>query len=253
VVTVKIDGREIQTEKGRSLLEVARSAGINIPALCYHPAVSSYGSCRTCIVEVRRKGSYVLTASCTYPVEHDIEVQTNSERVKKARGLVVEMLLARCPEVQSIREMAAEMGITATRLPQGDSNCILCGLCVRVCSEVIGANAIGFSGRGLDKKATSPFEIASAECIGCGACAIVCPTQAIRIDDVNGFRRVNLSHAELERAVCTVCGASFFPTASIAHLKKIGAGGLLDLSGVCPTCRRKNVARVLGRTSSGDK
>ena len=242
-----IDGKQVEVEEGLSVLEVAQEIGIKIPTLCYHPAVSAYGACRVCTVEVIRKGWSRLTTACTYPVQEGIEVKTNSDKVKKARKLIMEMLLARCPNVKIIQDLAREMGVEKTRFAQEDEDCILCGLCVRVCREVIGADAIGFINRGIKRKVTTPFEVQSDTCIGCGACAMVCPTGAIKIEDIEDKIKIDRWHTELPRAKCEMCGRYFSPQATIDYLKKKGGGKVKDLLELCPDCRRDTLLNKLNK------
>jgi len=251
MVKIIIDEKEVEVEEGKTILEVAKMLGIRIPTLCYHPAVSAYGACRLCTVEVIRKGWSRLTTACTYPVREEIEVKTNSEKVKKARRLIIEMLLARCPNVKVIQDLAEEMGIEKVRFPQEDENCILCGLCVRICEEVIGVSAIGFASRGIERKVTTPFEIKSDTCIGCGACAVVCPTGAIKVEDLEKKRRISISRVELERINCKICGRYFYPQAIIDYLKeKNNLEKIQEFLTLCPECRSKLLAEKLTRTKS---
>jgi len=248
MVKLVIDGQEVEVEEGLSVLEAAKRVGVEIPTLCYHPAVSVYGACRICTVEVIRKGWPRLTAACTYPVQEGIEVKTNSEKVKKARKLIMEMLLARCPNVKVVQDLAREMGVKKTRFPQEDEDCILCGLCVRVCNEVIGASVIGFVNRGTERKVTTPFEIQSDTCIGCGACAVVCPTGAIKIEDIDKKRRIDTWHTELERAKCEKCGRYFFPQAMVDYVKKKGIEKVQEFLKLCPDCRRDALIDKLNKS-----
>ncbi|MDX1269706.1 MAG: 2Fe-2S iron-sulfur cluster-binding protein, partial [Oceanisphaera sp.] len=131
------------------MLEAARSAGIHIPTLCYNDAVAPYGACRLCIVEIEKNKRKTIEASCTYPVEAGLVVKTDSPRVKEGRKLVIELLLARCPNVKVVQELAAEYGVADSSPDWTKENeyCILCGLCVRACNEVVQANAIQFAGK----------------------------------------------------------------------------------------------------------
>ncbi|UCE73860.1 MAG: (2Fe-2S)-binding protein, partial [Methanomassiliicoccales archaeon] len=182
-----IDGEEVECQVGEILLDVARRYGINIPTLCYYKAITGYGACRLCIVEVTRKGRTKITASCTYPVEEEIEVKTDTDEVIESRKMLMELLMARCPESDEVKELAKEIGVEKTRFkPNEDkeNKCILCGLCVRVCQEVMRANVLCFANRGANRKVTEPFDEYSELCTTCGACEKVCPTDAIHISDI---------------------------------------------------------------------
>ncbi|MFH1560755.1 MAG: 2Fe-2S iron-sulfur cluster-binding protein [Chloroflexota bacterium] len=176
MVRFTIDGREVEAESGRTILEVASAQGINIPTLCYHKGLLPEGACRLCVVEIA--GRSRLSASCSYPVEEGIEVKTDSPRVVKARRLVAEMLCLRCPEVPRVQELAREFGADEARLKRftpDNETCILCGLCIRICKERMGVNAIDFVNRGSTRKVSPPFDRFSPICLTCGACVSVCP------------------------------------------------------------------------------
>ena len=120
--------------------------------------------------------------SCNYPVEDGLVVFTKSEKTLKVRKTILELLLARCPKVPKIKELALEYGVQAPSFWVANENedCILCGLCTRVCDEIVGVHAIDFAKRGIEREVTTPFEEFSDDCIGCGACATVCPTNSKR-------------------------------------------------------------------------
>jgi len=183
LVTVTIDGIKTEAEDRTPLIQVAQKAGVKIPTLCHHPLVEPYGVCRICTVEVHMRGRVRLVTACNYPVTNGIEVFTQTDRVRRTRKLILEWLLARCGHVPVLNEMAGEYGITEPRFGRGDDTCILCGLCVRVCSDVVGANVLGFFNRGTTRYVGTPFDEPSDKCIACGACAEVCPTGCITIDD----------------------------------------------------------------------
>jgi len=182
MVQLTIDGKSVQIEEGKTILDAARKLGIKIPTLCYHPEVTSYGACRLCQVEVTQKGKTRLVVSCLYPVAEGLTVQTHTEKVERNRRMLIELLLARSPEAKVLQEMAKDYKIGKPRFRLKAEKCILCGLCVRVCSEILGANAIGFASRGTSKKIEVPFRETPEDCLGCGACSYVCPTGAIQME-----------------------------------------------------------------------
>ena len=186
MVNFTINDRQLQVEEGRTILEVALKEGIKIPTLCYHKELTPYGACRLCLVEIVGGGRQGLEASCVYKVIDGLEVRTDTERVKRARKIVFELLLARCPDAEKIKTLASEYGVTGTRIKlKKKENCILCGLCVRVCAEISQRNAQSFSGRGARRKVQTPFNKVSKKCIGCGACAYLCPVEALRIEEAD--------------------------------------------------------------------
>ncbi len=183
-VLLTIDGNQVEATEGEYLLNVARRAGAFVPTLCHLDGIEPYGACRLCTVKVSRGDWSKFVTACNYPVWDGMEVETDSEEVRSIRKLVLEALLAQAPAADLVRNMAKSYGITESRFPAGDPDekCILCGLCVRVCDEVVGAKALGFVGRGQDRKVGTPFMEHPESCIGCGACSYVCPTDAIDME-----------------------------------------------------------------------
>jgi heterodisulfide reductase subunit A len=183
MVTLIIDGQELHAEEGQTILEVARENGIEIPTLCYHPLLEPYGACRLCVVEIVAGGRPGLQTSCTYPIEEGLEVLTRSPSVIEARKVVLGLLLSRTPNVELIQDLAREYGITEPPFPTDtpDERCILCGQCVRTCHELVKADVLNFSQRGIERRVGPPFLEKTRDCIGCGACTIMCPTGAIEI------------------------------------------------------------------------
>jgi coenzyme F420-reducing hydrogenase beta subunit len=183
-VTLRIDDKEVKANEGATILEAARKVGIDIPTLCYMSALSPFGACRICSVEITdKRGRKKLVTSCNYPVKEGLVVSTKSEKVLKTRKLLLELLLARCPKVKKIQDLAQKYGVQKSRfwIEDAEEDCILCGLCTRVCEELIGVYAINFAKRGVEREVTAPYHRLSDDCIGCGACAIVCPTNSKRI------------------------------------------------------------------------
>jgi NADH dehydrogenase/NADH:ubiquinone oxidoreductase subunit G len=188
MVTFTLNGQELEVKEGTTILEVAREQGIPIPTLCYHEEMSSYGACRLCLVEVIKRGWASIQPACLYPAQEGIEVNTDTERVRKNRKILLELYLARSPDSQVIVDLAREYGVRDTRFKLKEnerSDCILCGLCVRACAEISKRHAISFSHRGSKRQIYTPFGELSETCVGCQACAFVCPTGVIKIDEAD--------------------------------------------------------------------
>ncbi|MFC1513823.1 2Fe-2S iron-sulfur cluster-binding protein [candidate division KSB1 bacterium] len=181
MVTLKINDLELKVEKGTTVLEAAKSIGFPIPTLCNMDGLTPYGACRLCVVEIRQgKSSPRLVSSCTYPAEEGMNVRTASSKVMKARRMILELLLASSPQSKVIQDLAAEFGVRTQRFRQEQEDCILCGLCVRMCKEQMVAKAIGFQGRGNNRKIGTPFDVPSDDCRLCGGCMYVCPACQLR-------------------------------------------------------------------------
>ena len=252
MLKLKINGKNIKVKAGATVLEAARANGIDIPTLCSNDALKSYGACRMCIVEIEQNKRTTIEASCTFPAADGMSVNTKSERVIAGRKLVVELLLSRCPNVKVVQDLAREYGIaeSSTEWEKDNEYCILCGLCVRACNEVVGAGAIQFAGRGADKIVDSPFHQSAEDCIACGSCAYVCPTGIIKKNDLEvsaacspegaeqeGPKREILNwQVEYELKICTKCGNPFAPVPHLTKLEK-ELNCLPQFFNLCPSCR----------------
>ncbi|MGD0110888.1 MAG: 2Fe-2S iron-sulfur cluster-binding protein [Armatimonadota bacterium] len=252
-MALMINGKQVEAVPGQTVLEAARAAGIGIPTLCYHPAVAPYGACRVCLVEVRARGRTRLVTSCCYPASDGLEVFTNSEKVQKARKGVVELLLARAPESPTLRALATSMGITESRFPSithGERDCILCGLCVAVCREVMGATAIAFAERGVERVVATPFQEGSDACLGCGACAAVCPMGSIEMRESEAEVEIAPFKSRRPALRCQKCGK---PIGAVPFGERIQErlGEKLTLAvTTCSACKRKATAVVVKKTGS---
>jgi len=191
-VTLIINDEEVKVKEGITILEAAQSAGIDIPTLCHHEKLAPYGACRLCMVEIIRGQRSRLVTSCVYTVEDGLIVKTESEPVIKIRRMLLELMWARAPGVQPLRNYGMRYGITGiqairdygisptkTKFEIEPTFCILCGLCVRYCAEVKKKNAISFIGRGTEREVVFFPEVARQECPNCKECYSICPTGAL--------------------------------------------------------------------------
>jgi len=183
MITFKLNGKKVQGEEGQFILQVAEKYGVKIPTLCHHKALEPAGMCRLCTVELFDGRRTRFVTACNYPIWEGMEVKTDTETVHEGRKLNVELLLARCPDVPIIKELAAQYNLEETRFKIKDDTCILCGLCTRICDRM-GNSAISLTGRGVQMKVDTPFHIQTDVCMACGACASVCPTGHITIDKI---------------------------------------------------------------------
>jgi len=245
MINLTVNGQPVTVPDGTTVLQAVRAAGVELPTLCYHEGLAPYGACRLCMVVITAP-RHALVASCAYPVEEGMVVETNVPEAATARHLALEFLLSRCPQSDVIREMAAKEGITTSRFgapppERADELCVLCGLCVRVCREAIGAAAISFIGRGMERRVGTPFDVQSDACIGCGACAEICPTGAIKMEDQGNKRILHTWHTTVELHTCPQCGRFFVPE-PMSFLKEMFPE-IEDLWALCPECRQQRAAR----------
>lgn len=201
-----IDGRAVEFTNEPNVLEVARKAGVEIPTFCYRPDLTEYGACRMCVVEIEGKG---VQASCTMPPADGMKVKINTEKTRRIRKMVVELLLANhdreCTTCErsgncDLQDMSLKMGVRDLRFPQktelepvdksnpsiirDPNKCILCGACVRACKEIQGHGVLDFANRG-SKTVVTPAHgkgMGEVDCVYCGQCAAVCPTGALAIN-----------------------------------------------------------------------
>jgi bidirectional [NiFe] hydrogenase diaphorase subunit len=181
MINFTINDREVSGLDGWTILEVAREHGIDIPTLCHHGAVEPSGACRLCMVEVDEGRRSRVVASCLYPIKAGLKVKTDSDRIKNVRRWVIQMLLDDHPGSEKLQALAKTYGVTSSRFKSSnfEDYCILCGLCVRACDEVAGVGSLSFGNRGVNKEITTSYHEPSPECIGCGTCLYVCPTEAM--------------------------------------------------------------------------
>ncbi len=237
-VKFKVNGREYTGRRGDHLLDALLELGYEVPSLCHHEAVAPYGACRLCLVEVQKGRRRRLTTSCNYPLLDGTEVLLDTEKVVRNRRMVLQLLLAQAPAAERVRELAASYGVTSTPFPASDpsNKCIDCGLCARVCKEIVGVEAIAFSGRGEKKRMQAPYDEIAEDCIGCAACVFVCPTDCIGLSEENGIRTIERWHRKLPLKTCSVCGRHFAPTFQLNKFAE-WSGREKAFFDKCPDCR----------------
>ncbi len=250
-----LNGKRVQAHEGEYVLAVARRAGIHIPTLCEHPAVEPFGACRLCMVEVTKaswKGWKGLMTACLYPAADGLVIETDSAAVKHVRKNVLDLLLARCPDSKLIQRLAAEHGVHQTTFTPRDKPdlCILCGLCTRVC-ETAATAAISTTKRGHGKEIGTPWGGPPPDCIGCLACAHVCPTGHITFSETAATR--SIWGREFELARCRDCGGALPITreqaAFLARRQKLDPSYFER----CELCNRKSTAHTLVRLARWQK
>lgn len=174
-ITITLDGAKVRAAKGTTVLDTALAYGTCIPHLCHMPNYSALGACRLCIVEVIRNGRAKVTTSCTLDVQDGMAVVTNSDKIRRLRKNIAEMLVAEAPNSKAIQCIAVRCGVQEVRYPFHNNHCVLCGRCVRACNEMWQAKAIGFVGRGKERRVDFPFGVKPAFCKMCLSCVDLCP------------------------------------------------------------------------------
>lgn len=217
-VAIEVDGRRVVVPEGTTVLEAARAAGVQIPTLCHHASLEPSGACRICAVEVDGSAGARLVVACGYPVTDGLHVRTRSPRIDKVRRTIVELagplVAAEGCLKGKLRRLAEEYGADVSRFAAKSTpdpnGCTLCGLCVSTCDQVVGANAIGFVGRGIERQVVY-FPPSGCDWRSCKKCFSLCFTGKIASE----------------------AAATVFPEASIEHYLQ-GAGvkvhSLRDLS-----------------------
>lgn len=245
-LVLRIDGQAVRARRGATLLEAAREVGIKIPTLCHHEALEPHGACRLCVVDISRQewgAEPRMVAACLYLAEDGLVVLTASERVRAARREILDLLLARCPESPLIRRLALEYGISETSYRQNPepTDCILCGLCMRLCDH-LGPAAISLVGRGIGREVAPPFHEPPPDCIGCLACAVICPTGHIPFSISEAGHTIwGRTFARLR---CPACGRAHITEAQADYWAERKGLTRADL-GTCDTCKRAATAATI--------
>jgi bidirectional [NiFe] hydrogenase diaphorase subunit len=244
-VELLIDDVRVTAPASASVLDAARRAGHDIPALCHHEAVPAIASCRLCLMEVRRAGRdwAQLTTSCDYPVSAGLVVVTDSPRIRRHRAMNLQLLLRRAPHAPVLRQLAAELGVTEPLFTlvtdAALQDCILCELCIRICSA-LGYNALAAIGRGEHKHVGPPFgQTEALDCVGCGSCVEACPTECIAMADTATTRTI--WGRTLELLTCQRCGR---PITTKAHAEAMAADTELPVrsTDLCDVCKARVIS-----------
>ncbi len=243
-MTIMIDGKPCECQKGEVILTVARRNGIEIPTLCQHKSLGEQGACRVCIVEVEENGRKKVVTACVYPIARECSVETNSERIREERGMILALLRCRAPESEDIAALCEQYDAPKLArlrtLPAG--KCVLCGLCVKACNS-LGSGAINTMQRGTEKLVGTPYNEPSADCIGCGSCAAVCPTGEILLTETTQTRTIWGKTFALVR--CADCGASIGTQEELEHAAKRAGQPAATL---CEDCRRRRMTDEMAHT-----
>lgn len=286
---IKVNGKEIETRSGLTILEALNEHSIKIPTLCYLKDMTPTGACRICVVEV--EGRAGLIPACAFPVEEGMRILTHSLRVRSARKTIVELLLANHPEDClycernlhcELQDMASELGIRKKRymgehktcvidasspsLVRDPAKCILCGKCVRICEEVQGVSAIDFVNRGFKTQVEPSFNrgLNIAPCIFCGQCILVCPTGALRekssLKEVWEAINDPSKHVifQLAPAISVSIGEEFgYPAGTeltgrtISAIKRMGADKVFDTSAAADLTVLEEASELVKRIKGG--
>ena len=239
MIEITIDQKPCTCEKGETILSAAARNGIEIPTLCHHEGLCAQGACRVCMVEIVENSQSQMVAACMFPIQRSVAILSSSEKVKKHRSNVISLLLAEAPDSGHIERLAKRYNVQPTErfITQTGEKCMVCGLCTRACSS-LGTGAISTVMRGITKKITTPYNEPSEDCIGCSACANVCPTDCIDVEENDGMRIIWGKKFEMIR--CAVCGRHYMPKEQYDYIRKKTDD---DGQPVCEICSRTAIAK----------
>jgi predicted molibdopterin-dependent oxidoreductase YjgC len=243
MIRLTIDGRECESVDGQTVFQVARANEVRIPTLCYHPALKPSGACKLCAVEVTEPGKHErVMLSCLLKAKDGMLIRTQSEAVKEARTVAFQKLLQMAPYAEIIRALAKEYDVPVEAPPDG---CVRCRLCIHVCQEIVGPGALK-----MEKRDGINYMVPAGGCIGCGTCANLCPTHAIRTEDVENVRIISIrdeviGRHPLER--CEGCGKLFATPSFLKHIENRTVARHPDVKThhkYCSTCAKLFSDRV---------
>jgi len=243
-MTINIDGKPYECEHGEYLLDIFNRNGIIVPTLCHHEGLPEQGCCRVCIVEVEINDWRSIVTACVYPIERECLVYTQSEKVKKQRGMILSLLRSLAPESGEVAALCEKYDAPEHKRFQkkADKKCILCGLCTKACQS-LGTGAISTAHRGIDKVVTTPYDEPSLVCVGCASCAMVCPVGAIKVEENDKERRI--WNKELPLMACKNCGTIMGTFGEVWRSTKTANTELPDL---CEACKKKTIAKTMAAT-----
>ena len=253
MISIQLNDQTIECEAGETILNVARANGVEIPTLCHHPSLPPSGLCRLCIVEQEwPDGERSVKSSCTLHASDGMKILTDTERVRRLRAGVIELLLLRAPEAKTLQDLAGLYGVEQPSLPslQEPDGCVLCGLCVRTCELTMNREAITCAQRSTERSVATAFHDQAETCVGCGACVNVCPTGVLHMEESNGVRRIYWNDQllnETQLVACRDCGTEFTTRQLMDWTVQRGQGKYaVDADApVCPECARRNMAKKM--------
>jgi aldehyde:ferredoxin oxidoreductase len=231
MIEITINNQKTQVKEGTSILKVASAVGIDIPTLCSHEFLKPYGACRLCLVEVHSNGQKSIVTSCDYTINSPIEVFTDTPDVLEARKGVIQLMLAKWPETSAVKAIATKNGVEKPPYEHPKPHlakdaCILCGRCVRMCSEGIWESIIAFAGKNGSRRVAMPFDKYYDRCLGCGACAWICPAGAIKVYDE---RNNPVSPKRIRNYGMKVTGELIRFDDVQCRMRKVGTGNLTEI------------------------